>query len=449
MLRPVYYLVPLLVFFVLFDFEANFFQLQSAAGERIAQAGLDPRDRAQLSVGIRVSDLLFAATVILCLANVMFGRLPLNVFFNREFVLFLIFAGAGISSLLLGRSDLTSKQVTVAMLYNMKMLEVSLIFPFIIIYNKFRYDDRRVIVSIVYAVLVAGLVGIVANIFPPLSRLVISDRPSYFGPLALCTIFLLHIYLVPDLRHRYALPPLAHLLAVTLGAAAVLLCEKRGIVVGLVAGLGVILWPMLRRAPVLWLLLIPVVGIGVAAFVDRTFFSVEGAVYEGVSPRYATSLKSVPEFAWGFVNELGGLDYSTRERIGKTVFGLFLVADKPWIGFGLNAAPYIRGVGFLPDSMYVALVVESGIVGAALATAFFLALWRRLVPLKKQRLLGGARAIFVAFFAMGLTIQTMNVFSILAIFLALCALSMGWVRAPEPAPPLSTARGRLVIRGIG
>ncbi|MGB2951816.1 MAG: O-antigen ligase family protein [Gaiellaceae bacterium] len=182
--------------------------------------------------------------------------------------------------------------------------------------------------------------------------------------LILPLLVLTPIYLRLEPRHRLRLP-LAFLLAFLLGVELATL--SRSGVLGLAAGLVVLLLPYRRRfttAAAALPLLIVAIPIAYALYTRRHFF---GAVLRS---RLETSGRS------------------ESAHLGVYGFVPHVIHSHPLFGLGLNNFSvyyqFVTGkTNWGPHSFYVALIVESGIVGTAVFALFLWYLFRRLGAARK------------------------------------------------------------------
>jgi len=436
---PVLMLTPLLFFFLLIGTEINPFSVAAAGGERVRFAteyvGGNLSAGGAVSLGIHLYDLIFLLLFLFVFLNVVLDRVNISEIFSNLYQTLLAFIIFGLLMLFVAFSDASGTQLTVMTLYTTKILEVSLILPILFVYMAKGYDPRRLTRAILAGTLAAALVGFASFAWKPMGVVFIPDRVTFYGGVVLASIFLLCVRLDSDGSDDTKLVRTLTWIAIVLGLAAAMICGKRSVMLAAVIGTIVTLWSgrWERRAA----MLIVAAGLAIASewISSRLIFTMaDGAVFDGLAPIHSNVLLNLPDPFYSIMLETQGLDLSIRERIAKIFYGLYVWIERPILGSGLNSSPII---GFLPDNLYTALLVETGLVGWTLFGIFLWQLWRGR-PGDRSRTL--RLPIIVAFLAMGTGAYTITTFNVFALLLGLCALTQGLETASNRRPAIDRER---------
>jgi hypothetical protein len=426
-------LVPLLLVFLLFDLEYTVSIIQGQ-GERLRHSmilvngALVPAGF--VNVPVKMSDLIiFIIIIVLLIRFIVYRALPIverTDLYHHGFLV--LFAGIGFSGLLLNAASYTTAQFSVSLLYLAKFLEVSLTYLFVQAFFKAGGSVPGLLRPVVIAGLVAAILGLFYSLGGLSAGWLFQDRVQFFGILTLLAIICLGIVLSPDFIQPIIGLSRKNLWLITaLMTVSVYACGKRTVIVGFMSGVTYLHAKYLNRGNwrniVLSYLVFLVVGLPfLLEQVTRSFFTRESKhIWEGLAPEYSARLMESPLAPVS----MPGLDYSITERFGRWFVAFDRFLEHPFMGIGFFGSPYVYN--FLPDSAFLQVMVETGIIGALVVAVFMVRSWlfsNTAEGMAYGRELGiGFKGAFVAIMVMGVAANTFYTFSLLGFFLAMAAVS--------------------------
>jgi len=140
-----------------------------------------------------------------------------------------------------------------------------------------------------------------------------------------------------------------------------------------------------------------------------------------LAPQYIARLKD----SWLAAVSIPGLDYSITERLARWFVAYDHILERPLIGIGFFGSPYVYN--FLPDSVFLQVMIETGIIGTLAVGVFMVRSWvfsNSSESMASGRELGvGFKAAFIAMMVMGVAANTFYVFNLFGVFLVLAAVS--------------------------
>ena len=452
----IYRLVPLLVFFIFFDLEANVWTLASGFGERITLAttgGIGEYN--VLKIEIKMSDLCFLFLWILFFGNLMYGRFSLKDLKLSKYGFLLLFVTIGLFSLWENSNNYTEYQITVAFLYTARLLEVSLIFAIAIGYLKLGYDLSRLAWAIVFGVLVAGLIGTLGFVEPAFGKMFVPDRVTFYGPILLGSFFLVYLLSSPDLTERIGISRKLIFLALTFSLVGVAFSGKRVVVFGFLGGIIWMIRPIVRGKQLfLGLLLLVAISGGIFVFYQKTFFASSGAevggyvgeVWSGIDENFSEAILSRQQGSSSFIlDNVKNIDTSIRSRIGRVYRVLDILEGRMMTGVGLMAAPFVH---ISPDNFFSHVMLESGLLGLLVIIIYFVILWHWCISNVAHKEADLINGLFTAFMFMGVGANVIYTSPLFATFLLLCVIAV-YLREGEEGLEFTPDLEVQGSRGIG
>lgn len=434
-------LVPFLMVFFLFDLEYNVATILGE-GERLRHSmilidgALTPIG--QVNVPIKMSDIFTLLIIAVLLIRIRVDRAPSIVepVDLSQYGFLVLFAGIGLVALLLNASSYSTAQFSVSLLYLAKFLEVSLIYVFVLVFFRYGGGVPVLLRPVVIAGFVAALLGLFYSFGGSSVGWLIQDRVQFFGTLALLTMISLSIVLSPNpVQPVIGLSRINLWLISALMTISIYSCGKRTVIIGFIAGLTYLhikylsrrIW---RKIVVSYLVFLGMGSPFLLKQVTRSFNSEGEHIWDGLETKYADRLMESPIAQ---VN-IPGLDYSITARIGRWFVSFDRILEHPFLGIGFFGSPYVYD--FLPDSAFFQILIETGIIGFLLLGAFMVRSWlfsnKTAGGMPCSRELGiGFQGAFVVIMIMGLSANSIYIFSLLGMFLAFAALSR---HASRPLP---------------
>jgi hypothetical protein len=432
--RPVFILTLLIVFFLPLDPEIEIATVASDS-ERIGYShnlvdGVLVQSESK-GIGVKLSDLM----ILMFFFFIVIMRRHLRQFvFDldfRQYVFLLVFLAAGFLSLLINIESYSAKQEMILLLYLAKFAEITTIFIIVRYYLFLGYSYRTLIKVFLLSCGLLAVLSIVNKHYflPGQLAFILPDRVQYTGIMALGSIVCL-VYFFTDRETKRKVVGLSNFVVLFLFALlvfAVIDAGKRTTIFAMILIFPVLTVLIKRRyfVHVIVLSLLALIAISpyLSELLSRTILlDTNRPLWSGLAPHHAQIIKesALPGIIpWT-------LDYSTTERMAKWLQSMDLFFRNPIIGIGFWGAPY--KYNFLPDSAYMQLLIDVGIIGTISFLIFFTSIWMKINSININPVKDFFGPIWkgglILMALMGLSANVVYVFNLMAIIFIFSALAV-------------------------
>ena len=427
---------PLFLFFLFLDLEINLVSFSGEGGERIGGAAFDESGehtkKTSQEIPLKISDIFF---ILLSLCFIFFlvktKDWNVSISFWKHYLLILSFILISFFTIQFN-SQLSTTQSLVGTLYLIKFFQASAIYVFTFMYFKSEGNLKSLFQILLFTTLIMATFGFINSVLWSLGfesglSFIVSDRVQFYGVLSvLALIWFVFIFKNIPTVQLIGITKNYLLLVFLLCFFSILLCGKRTVIIGFLIPMFFLVLSSLSlknfKKNLVYIFI--TVSLPTMYYIYiKTFNRIESvSLTSGLAPRYRDVIND------SFLAEItvSGIDYSVSERLAKNIESIAIFQQSPLFGSGFWSAPFEHN--FLPDSAPFRVLVEGGLVGFLLITAFIFSGWSIMQVRKSNNSLKNnlhsfymAAAIFIIM--AGITSETIYIPSLFGIFILTSCLS--------------------------